>query len=379
MTGKAIVVGAGIGGLAAAIALRRAGWEVEVLERAATPGELGFALLLAPNAMRALRALGLADRIVAGGAVAEHGEIRRADGKVLRHIDFRPVHERLGEPSVTVLRTVLHGALLEAVGPAALRLGNAVAAIAPDADGAAVTLASGEVRRARVVVGADGVQSVARRTLHPGEPAARWSGLLALRGLVRGVPDLGAAVYYGRGCEAGTSPAGSDAVYWFISARADHPGEHPTATGDPRARLAPLLDQMHEPFRALVARTDPQDLRLDPLMERAPLAHWGTGTITLLGDAAHPMLPHAGQGAAQALEDAVALGDALVAATDPADGLRSYESARMPRAAAIVALARRNARIAIQDSSVACALRNIAIRLVPDSIMLRAQIDLARA
>ena len=240
-----------------------------------------------------------------------------------------------------------------------------------------MTLASGEVRRARLVVGADGVQSVVRKTLHPDEPAARWSGLLALRGLVRGVPDLGAAVYYGRGCEAGTSPAGSDAVYWFISARADHPGEHPT--GDPRARLAPLLDQLHEPFRALVARTDAHDLRLDPLMERAPLAHWGTGPVTLLGDAAHPMLPHAGQGAAQALEDAVALGDALAAATDAEAGLRAYEDARMPRTAAIVALARRNARIAIQDSSVTCALRNFAIRLVPDSIMLRAQIDLARA
>ena len=84
------------------------------------------------------------------------------------------------------------------------------------------------MRRARLVVGADGVQSVVRKTLHPDEPAARWSGLVALRGLVRGMPDLGAAVYYGRGCEAGTSPAGSDAVYWFISARADHPGEHPT-------------------------------------------------------------------------------------------------------------------------------------------------------
>ncbi len=239
MTGNAIVVGAGIGGLAAAIALRRAGWEVEVLERAATPGELGFALLLAPNAMRALRALGLADRIVAGGAVAEHGEIRRADGKVLKRIDFRPVRDRLGEPSVTVLRTVLHGALLEAVGPAALRLGNPVAAVTSDADGAAVTLASGDVRRARLVVGADGVQSVVRKTLHPDEPAARWSGLVALRGLVRGMPDLGAAVYYGRGCEAGTSPAGSDAVYWFISARADHPGEHPTATATARAIRAP--------------------------------------------------------------------------------------------------------------------------------------------
>jgi 2-polyprenyl-6-methoxyphenol hydroxylase-like FAD-dependent oxidoreductase len=375
VTGNAIVVGAGIGGLAAAIALRRAGWEVEVFERAATPGELGFALLLAPNAMRALRALGLADRIIAGGAVAEHGEIRRADGNVLKRIDFRPVRDRLGEPSVTVLRAVLHGALLETVGPAALRLGSPVATVTSDAEGAAVKLASGEVRRARLVVGADGVQSVVRKTLHADEPAARWSGLIALRGLVRGMPDLGAAVYYGRGCEAGTSPAGSDAVYWFISARADHPGEHPTATGDPRA----LLDQLHEPFRALVARTDARDLRLDALMERASLAHWGTGPVTLLGDAAHPMLPHAGQGAAQALEDAVALGHALAAATDVEAGLRAYERARMPRTAAIAALARRNARIAIQDSSLTCALRNIAIRLVPDSLMLRAQIDLARA
>ena len=145
-----------------------------MLERAATPGELGFALLLAPNAMLALRALGLADRVRAGGTVAEHGEIRRADGKVLRHLDFRPIHDRLGAPSVMVLRTVLHGALLDAVGPAALRLGNPVTSVAPDTDGALVTLASGEQRRAQLIVGADGVGSVVRKTLHPDEPAPRW-------------------------------------------------------------------------------------------------------------------------------------------------------------------------------------------------------------
>ena len=165
-------------------------------------------------------------------------------------------------------------------------------------------------------------------------------------------------------------------MYWFLSARADHPGEQPT--GDPRARLAPFFDQLHEPFRAMVARADANDLRLDALMERAPLAHWGAGRVTLLGDAAHPMLPHAGQGAAQALEDAVALGDALAAAADVETGLRAYERARIPRSAAITRVARRNARIAIQDGALACGLRNLVVRLVPDSVMLKAQINLAR-
>jgi 2-polyprenyl-6-methoxyphenol hydroxylase-like FAD-dependent oxidoreductase len=138
------------------------------------------------------------------------------------------------------------------------------------------------------------------------------------------------------------------------------------------------LDGFHPPFRTIVSATRPEDMRLDALFDRAPLGAWGRGRITLLGDAAHPMLPHAGQGAAQALEDAVALAAALDADADPAMALRRYEAVRAERTRAIVTLSRRNARVGSLKGAFACWLRDTAIRFVPESLILRSLIAISR-
>src|SRR5262245_48848878 len=156
----AAIVGAGIGGLAAAIALRRTGWDARVVEQAGSPRELGFALALAPNALKALSELGLKDEVVSRGVEVKAFEVRRPDGRVLKRVDL------LGDvvQSVVTLRPAMHGALLAAVGADALVLGRRVTAIAttPAADGAAVVLDNGSRLHGDVVVGADGVGSVVR-------------------------------------------------------------------------------------------------------------------------------------------------------------------------------------------------------------------------
>jgi 2-polyprenyl-6-methoxyphenol hydroxylase-like FAD-dependent oxidoreductase len=182
-----VVVGAGIGGLAAALALRSAGFSVRVYEQEAHPRALGFALLLAPNAMSALRELGLADAIVTAGAAARRGEIRRLDGKTLRRIDSTMVTERLGEPAIVALRPVLHGALLDAVGEEALVLGRRATGCTASEAGATVHFEGRENVRARIVVGADGVGSAIRNALHPTDTPPQPSGLFALRGVAHGV------------------------------------------------------------------------------------------------------------------------------------------------------------------------------------------------
>src|SRR5437867_13409883 len=153
---SALIVGAGIGGLAAAIALRRAGWDVRVVERASSPRELGFALLLAPNAMYALGELGLADTARRGGAVATSGEMRRPDGTVLRHFDLAATRALLGEDAVCILRPVLHGALLDAVGLDSIELAAEAVGYSPTADGVTVMLANGRTAVGHLLVGADG-------------------------------------------------------------------------------------------------------------------------------------------------------------------------------------------------------------------------------
>jgi 2-polyprenyl-6-methoxyphenol hydroxylase-like FAD-dependent oxidoreductase len=153
------------------------------LKRRTSPRELGFALLLAPNAMLALRAFGLDAAVASGGTIAGAGEIRRANGDVLRRLDAAKISAALGAPTVCVLRPVLHGLLLETVGDDALALGSEVVGCRDLDDRVAVTLADGRTAEGDVLVGADGVGSTIRRLLHPAERPPRASGLFALRGV----------------------------------------------------------------------------------------------------------------------------------------------------------------------------------------------------
>jgi 2-polyprenyl-6-methoxyphenol hydroxylase-like FAD-dependent oxidoreductase len=376
---EALVVGAGIGGLAAALSLRRSGLRVRVLECALDPRELGFALLLAPNAMSALRALGLAEEVRSAGVVIGSAEMRRPNGDVLRRFDASRVSAALGEDSVCVLRPALHGVLLRALGRDALELGVRVCAVRQKDADVFLDCEHGVEVRGRLVVGADGVGSAIRKSLHPDEAPPKRSGLIGIRGVARNaVQHLGGvsgAQYFGRRLEAGMSQATATDVYWFVSVGAATPAP---AGADVRSLLDGYLGAFHPPFRALVAATVDADLRLDDLVDRPPLSRWGEGAVTLLGDAAHPMLPHAGQGAAQALEDAVALGRVLQTQGFVEPALRRYEQVRIPRTRAISQLARRNARMGSLGNPLSCWLRDLAVQRIPERVLLRSLIDLGK-
>ena len=370
---RAVIVGAGIGGLAAAIALERAGYRVTVLERAPELRELGFALLLAGNAMRALRMLGVAERVLAQAEVARDGDLRAMDGRVLKRVSMAGIQDAIGEAAVCSLREVLHGALLAQLTAAEIRTRARAVGFEQSASGVEVQLEDGERVAGDLLVAADGLHSVVRAALHG--DALRASGLTAYRGVARAAHwHATGTQFFGRGIEAGVGRAGAGAVYWYLS----HKEPAARTALEPKAAALDCTRGCDPELVALIERTDPDHVRRDELFDRAPLQAWGRGRATLLGDAAHPMLPHAGQGAAQALEDAVVLGRCLASGTDPVAGLRRYERLRIARTTKVVSIARRNARISSVDNPWVCALRDQLLAHGPAAMMEKQLVSLAR-
>jgi 2-polyprenyl-6-methoxyphenol hydroxylase-like FAD-dependent oxidoreductase len=380
---SALIVGAGIGGLAAGISLRLAGWDVRIFERADVAREIGFGLGLAPNAMTALRALGLAETIVAQSVAPFAGEIRRADGGSLRRFtadrDTRP--SALGTPDSAsddrlrlILRKALHSTLLDGLVRQGVVPEVNRGALRFTVDGARVrlNLSDGTSAEGDIVVGADGFGSTIRALLHPTEPPPRPSGYFAVRGLSRAVDrmdGLDALWYFGSGVESGIVRAGVSEIYWFLSLFADDVRSGPLDVESVVRRSTSGFDAQ---FRAITGATSPAEMRLDELFVREPLDEWGAGAVTLAGDAAHPMLPHTGQGAAQALEDAVELGRALKGTADYAAALRAYEAVRSPRTRRVVRMGPRIARITTTKNPIVAMLRNNVIRLMPSKAIVKA-------
>lgn len=370
----ALVVGAGVGGLAAAIALEQAGLRVTVLERTSEVSDLGFALVLAPNAMRALSCLGVADRIRGRANVATSVELRSEGGRILRRIDLAAIRHETGEDTLCALRPVVHGALLAALTSTTLRTGAEVQGFESSADQVRVELVSGEQLEGDFLIGADGIHSRIRGQLHG--DGLRDSHLVGIRGVCRSLSwnGGGGAQYLGRGLEAGVARAGEGAVYWFVAGRPDAAQE----LLPPKAAALLAIQAFDPEFVRLVEQTVEEDVRRDVLEDRAPLAAWGKGRVSLLGDAAHPMLPHAGQGAAQALEDGVVLGRCMARESDILAALQRYEQLRSKRTERVVVLSRRNARMVSLQHPWLCALRNWFVAHGPSSLFEQQLIALAR-
>lgn len=353
----AAVVGAGIGGLAAAIALRQAGWEATVYEAAPELRPLGAGLSIWPNGVRALRQLGLAD--LAAAAPRADGALRRADGSVLADFDPDALEARYGAPLVGFHRADLHEGLIAALGSERLRTGMRFDALVEGE----LLFDDGSSVHADLVVGADGLRSTVRAALlDDGEP--RDAGLVAFRGVAELDGPVPAGEWWGAGSVAGLLPLGGGRVYWYLAHR-----------GDPdRAALPELLAGYGEAVREAVEHTDAEQVLVHRLYDRDPVPSWSRGTATLLGDAAHPMLPFLGQGAGSALEDAAALGAAVAAEPDVEAALAAYEQARLARTATLVGGSRKAAKAALLGSRVGRRVRNALVSKAPESIRLR-QLD----
>lgn len=347
---KAVIVGGGIGGLSAAVALRLRGWEVAVLEQAPVLTEVGAGLQISPNGWRVLEALGVAEHLVDTVFEPDAIEMRlgRSGRRVFRLRMKGYARQRWGAPFMHVHRADLQTALaarLKALAPQAVRTGCVVTGYGASGK---VMLEGASPVEGDLVIGADGLHSTIRRQMHgPDQP--RYTGNVAWRTVVP-VKDLSnpppptACVWAGHKRHAVTTRLRAGKLANFVG-MVEEPDPGPEGWRiEGRREDAIAAFAGWDPVVTGLIRTAPM-LNRWALFDRAPLSRWHDGCVALLGDAAHPMLPSMAQGAVQALEDAWTLASALDGATSVETGLQHYFDLRIDRTARIQAGSAANARI----------------------------------
>jgi 2-polyprenyl-6-methoxyphenol hydroxylase-like FAD-dependent oxidoreductase len=353
---RVIVVGGGIAGLSVAIGLRQTGHEVIVLERAPRIDPVGAGITLFANAMRALARLGVREAVAAQGATARRSAILTWKGGELTQVPAD-----LLEGTIAVHRADLQAGLAGAAGE--VRLGVEVTAVEQDVGGVVARGADGSDERGDLLIGADGLASVVRRAIADKRP--RYAGYTAWRGVSPVPVEPGRLTEsWGVGERFGLVDIGRGRTYWFATKNA--PEGEPNEPGGRKAEIVRRFSGWHEPIAAVAEAADEGGILRNDVYYLEPLRRWSAGRFVLIGDAAHASTPGVGQGAAQAIEDAVVLADRLAHAGDLADALADYEAIRRPRAEAVLKMSRRVDKAAQLANPVGWRLRNAIVRRLPE-------------
>lgn len=348
------IVGAGIAGLVAARALQQFGFRPAVYEQAPVLGDVGAGLTVSPNATHVLNAIGLEDVLLRIGMRPDRGGVKHwQTGELMVNISRgSEMLEKYGAAYYQVHRADLHRGLADLVvshDSTAIRTGHAFVSLQQNAGGVSLKFGNGVEVQADAVLGADGVRSVVRTELF-GADRPHFTGYMAYRGLVP-YAALPAGVVEPTSCLS-TGPGRSFTRYLLrngslvnfvgLTERDDWREEGWSI----RATVKEMLDEYgdwYEGVRTIIAATPADGLFRWALFDREPLAEWTRGRVTLIGDAAHPMLPFLGQGAAMGIEDGMLIARAFAAADTIDEALRRYVEARLPRANWVMTESRKTA------------------------------------
>ncbi|MBF6327249.1 FAD-dependent monooxygenase [Nocardia transvalensis] len=371
---RVIVIGAGIGGLAAAISLRALGIDVEVYERAPELKPAGFGLSVAANANTALRSIGLDLQLEERGRVLERYRIFDSGGALIRELPVTEAGAAMPYDTVLIGRPDLQRAMLAHADDITFHLGAVATGFETlPSGGVRVRFADGSTAEADALIGADGIHSAVRRTLVGPDEVERYGGYIAWLALVpfahNRFPTGSTSHYWAAGQRFGLIDIGHGLAYWW--ATKEMPEAEARNWRPDKEQIVRAYAEWPEEVRAVIDAT-PEDAILGvPETDRVFLENWGSGPVTLLGDAAHPMLASLGQGAGMAIEDAVVLATHLATAPDAVTALRGYENERRDRTRTMVNGARRVARFEQGASRLRAAVRNTAVRLVPHRQLVR--------
>lgn len=365
---KALIAGAGIGGLATGIALREAGLEVKLLERSREMREIGAGLMIWPNGTRALQALGVEVRAM----TIDRLFFCNWHGRQLMEPPLRAISKRYGSDVAVVHRADLQSALVRRLDHEVLNLGAEVTGFEEAGAQVTVKLRDGTSEAGDLLIGADGLRSAVRRQLlTDGDPvylgATIWRGMVSSEGLT--IKPGHGFNWIGRGSEFLAFHLADHRIYW-AGVTKEPRGEKPGPAGHKQDVLERFASWA-EDIPALIAATEPAAILRNDMYDRPPSRRWSRGRVTLVGDAAHPMTPNQGQGACQALEDAVVLGESLEAASDLPKAFEMYEKRRIHRANRAVAMSRQASRGVHIENPLLCALRDGLAGALPQGLLLR--------
>ncbi len=344
---KVIVVGAGMGGLTTAIAMRQAGYTVEVYDRVRELRPAGAGISMWSNGVKVLNRLGLGQEIASIGGPMKRMSYFSKSGEVLTDFSLAPLIESVGQNPYPVARTELQQMLLTAFGAEDVQLGAECIAIEQTADQATAIFADGTQATGDVVVGADGTHSRVREHVLGTQTQRRYAGYVNWNGLVPADEKLADkeswVIYVGDGQRASLMPVSGDRFYFFLDVPLAY-GVEPQA--DIRAELKAHFAGWAEPVQQLIARLDPEKTNRVKIHDIDPLPAFVKGRVALLGDAGHSTAPDLGQGGCQALEDAWVLTNMLLTTNlGVPDALKRYEKARRDRTANIILKARKRANM----------------------------------
>lgn len=374
---RALIIGAGPGGLTAAIALRRVGIDAVVFERASRIGTVGGGLGVQSNALRALMRLGIGEQLVAAGSEIRVNEIHNGAGRLVFRLPQGEVADELGTPTIMVLRADVQLALLDALEDGVVRLSSECTGVDQDSDGVTAYFADGSSERGALLIGADGGRSVVRRHIYgDAGPPLRYAGLATWRSVVEldedVLPPATARYYNGAGRQFVMFPVGGKRIYWGVMNVEPAGGTDPPDAA--RTMLCDLLRGFPEVTRTVISATRENEISRTDLYDRNPVSTWVKGRVLLLGDAAHLTTPFIGQGAGISMEDSVVLAKELALTDALRDqsmldvALDSYQSQRVPRCRKVVLTSRRRGRVYLLRNPVLAAARDTVLSCLPHRV-----------
>jgi len=358
---KILIIGAGIGGLTAAIALRQAGFEVEVFERAAELKEIGAGIGLSANAIRVLKHLGLMQQVIDKGTIIEAAVTYTSRGDLIGRMPTNLTDV----PGVCLHRADLQQVLLSALPSDCVHLGEQFVDFKQTARGVTSQFATSRTASGDALIGADGLRSRVRAQLiGDGEPVYR--GYQCWRGVCNHPAREILTETLGAGIRVGVLPLGRRGTAWWCCANEAESGNE--ESGGAKASLLRWIGNWHQPIPDVIGATDQTAIIKTGIYDRQPVKRLSQGCGTLLGDAAHPTTPNMGQGGCMAIEDAVVLARCLSNCSDPARAFRVYERIRYARTARVTKISRYFGLMGQWKNPGAIWLRNTLLRCLPQRV-----------